>query len=145
VGLWTTDLLDESGKRHYFHNGALAIGHIVNHTRTSAMDISMDLVLDSNIPDIIIDSFREAVTALVKTNPVLFNQTPSVDITNVDTENNKITLSISCELLVGWYDPRKVAAKQSLIQAILKVLKETNLQYAPPEGASSPAFLKNKQ
>jgi hypothetical protein len=41
--LRTSSKLSLAGKRHYLHNGDLAKDHIINHSRSSKVDISIEL------------------------------------------------------------------------------------------------------
>lgn len=131
IGLWVTDTLDNSGKRHYLHNGNLAKDHIVNHTRTSKVDLSFELNLSLDTPKDVLITIKEALQAWTATDSELYGD-PSVQISSVAIEKNMITVGISCGLNCSWFDPRRGKARQAFVDLIHSLTTQLGLSYTPP-------------
>jgi len=132
IGVWVTDMLDGSGKRHYWHNGNLAKEHIVNHTRTSRVELSIALGLSMNTPDDVLALIKEVLEEWVRSDPELYSQNPEVSINGIDTQKNLATVGISCQLNCSWMDTRRGKAKGEFIKLIHKLVRELGLTYTPP-------------
>lgn len=132
ISLWVTDMLDTTGKRHYFHNGSLATEHIVNHTRTSSMTISVDLGLSMSTPSSVITLIQDRINELVLDDNVLFDQSPSVTMDSLQIEKNMMTVNVYMTVKCGWYDPRRWDAKARVMHLLKHIIQEQNLHYISP-------------
>lgn len=156
IGLWITDMLDGSGKRHYFHNGNLSREHLVNHTRTSRVELSIDLGLSLNTPrDILnpikvrfysafpVSSFLGYINRMGERRPgslrpkslssnfqcgcrKKYHEISLLHATTL-TKQDMVTVSISCGLHCSWFDPRRGKARQEFINLIHRLISELGL------------------
>jgi len=131
IGLWMTDTLDGSGKRHYLHNGDLAKQHIVNHTRTSRVDISLQLGLSIGIDQDVLLTIKEALREWARSDPELL-QPPNVEVSSVSVEKNLVTVSLSVGLNCSWFDPRRGKAKQEFMDLVYQLIRQLGISYTPP-------------